>query len=119
MSNNLPKSISCRLSDSDMDIKKDLVTHAKDKTERIKAVYRMGLLYEANPNPVTKTFKVRVTKPSKSSNTEALKPADTHTVAFYENRIRALEDQLKSLRSHAYRNSVRHIKEPYPLLYTK
>lgn len=51
-----PKTLNCRLSDDDFDIKEDLKAHALAKTERIKAVYRMGLRYEAElhaPKPIT------------------------------------------------------------------
>jgi hypothetical protein len=47
MTKELPKSLSCRLGEPDTDIREDLAKFDDCKTERIKAVYRMGLAYEA------------------------------------------------------------------------
>jgi hypothetical protein len=41
----LPKAISCRLTDEDMDIREDLAK-ATDRTKRIKEIYRLGLQAE-------------------------------------------------------------------------
>lgn len=101
MNNSLPKSLSCRLGVNDLDIREDLEKHAKDKTERIKKIYRLGLQAESSPIEV-KRFKMNIAKPSKTTSICLLRPADSGTVHFYESRIRKLEAQLESLRQHSH-----------------
>lgn len=141
----LPKSLNCRLGEGDLDIQEDLSKFTDSKTERIKAIYRLGLQAEATKDKVPTTPKpVRIFKlvtPSKPKPVEhtTLRPADPGTVAFYEDRIKLLEaqlrnapkayeyekrikeleDRLESSRRSTYRASVRHIKEPSPILYTR
>lgn len=126
MEKELPKALSCRLGEDDTDIRNDLLTHSKDKTERIKKVYRLGLAYEALDEVAVTKEKQEETPtaiPARrlkiNTSSIRMKPADSTTVAFYENRIKELEAQLRSSRDSAYRRSVRHIKEPSPLLYIR
>lgn len=73
----LPKTLSCRLTADDEDIQYDLAKHGKDKTTRIKEVYRKGLMYEKA------SYEVRIKKEVPKSI--QLIPADEATSKFFDN----------------------------------